>query len=98
VVVALVGGIIGPRRNRLQAAIAKSTGPLPRDVQTELRQPLLLASLRFRAALIVGLVFDMTARPDSDSVLVSAAIALIGIVLSLRAWRSRHARISEFGF
>src|SRR5262245_36883102 len=53
VTVALAGGIVGPRRNRLQTAIARNAGPLPRDLEIELRHPVLLASLRFRAALIL---------------------------------------------
>ena len=87
IMVAVAGGVVGPRRNRLQMAIAKSAGPLPVDLQTQLRQPLLVASWRFRAALLIGLVFEMVARPESSGVLVMAAFALIGICWGLLAWR-----------
>jgi hypothetical protein len=96
VLVAVAGGIVGPRRNRLRAAIATSAGPLPRDLRIQLRQPLFLASWNFRAALIVGLVFDMTAKPDVGGVLLISTAAVVGIALDLPAWTA-HARTSEVG-
>jgi hypothetical protein len=54
VIVAIAGGIVGPRRNRLRATFAAKDGPLPRSVQIEIRDPLLLASWRLRAALLTG--------------------------------------------
>ena len=94
VIVALAGGIVGPRRNRLQAAIARNDGPLSYDLLVQIRHPLLRASLWFRAALLAGLVFDMTARPDS-SVLVIVTMAFIGILCSLSAWRRGPAKSIE---
>jgi hypothetical protein len=96
VLVAVAGGIVGPRRNRLGAAIATPVGPLPRDLRIQLRQPLFLASWCFRAALIVGLVFDMTAKPDVGGVLLIGTAAALGIALGLPAWTA-HARTSEVG-
>lgn len=93
VIVAVAGGIVGPRRNRLRAAIAMSAGPLPRDLRIQLQQPLFPASWRFRAALIVGLVFDMTAKPDVGGVLLISTAAAVGIVLALPVWTA-HAKAS----
>ena len=93
VIVAVAGGIVGPRRNRLRAAIAMSAGPLPRDFRIQLQQPLFPASWRFRAALIVGLVFDMTAKPDVGGVLLISTAAAVGIVLALPVWTA-HAKAS----
>ncbi len=95
VLVAVAGGIIGPRRNRLRKSMATNVGPLPTGVQTELRHPLLLASWRFRAALLVGLVFEMTTKLDSGSVLLMSAVSLIGIGWGLPIWRRLHAGTSE---
>jgi hypothetical protein len=92
VIVAVAGGVLGPRRNRLRAAIATSAGPLPLDIRMQLRQPLLQASWRFRAALIGGLVFDMTAKPDLGGVLLISAAVLIGIILGLPAWIASATR------
>jgi hypothetical protein len=95
VIVAAAGGIVGPRRSRLQAAIAKSAGPLSVDLQIQLRQPLLLASWRLRAALLVGLVFEMVARPQSSGVMLMASFALLGICWGLMAWRGSSAVTSD---
>jgi len=86
VIVAVAGGTVGPRRNRLSAALATSAGPLPRDLRIRLRQPMFVASWRFRAALIAGLLFDMTAKPDVGSALLISAAAVIGIGFGLPAW------------
>jgi len=92
VIVAVAGGIVGPRRNRLRATFAAKHGPLPRSVQIEIRHPLLLASWRLRAALLTGVVFEMTTKLDSGSVLLMTAVGLIAISWSLPAWRTAYAR------
>jgi hypothetical protein len=97
VVVALAGGIIGPRRNRLKAAIATRVGPLPSDLRMQASHPLLLASWRFRAALLTGLVFEMTVKPRSGGALVMVAAAFIGIVWGLLTWTGAQARTPETG-
>src|SRR5262244_786529 len=40
VLVAVAGGIVGPRRNRLRKAIATNAGALPNGLEAELRHPL----------------------------------------------------------
>jgi|SRR5262245_41843405 len=86
VIVAVAGGIIRPRRNRSRAAVATGAGPLAPAVRIELQHPLFLASWRFRATLLVGLVFDMTAKPDLSGVLLISVAVLIGIGVSIPAW------------
>src|SRR6266542_1969193 len=54
VVVAVAGGVIGPRRGRLRAATASGTGPLPNDVRIDARDPTMLASWRLRTVLLGG--------------------------------------------
>src|SRR5262245_9543782 len=44
VIVAVAGGIVGPRRNRLRKSIAANAGALPYGLKAELRHPLLVAS------------------------------------------------------
>src|SRR5262249_16940541 len=39
VVVAILGGVLGPHRTRVQTAIRSQTGVLPPDLQTQLRRP-----------------------------------------------------------
>jgi hypothetical protein len=92
VLVAIAGAIVGPRRNRLRTAIAEGVGALPRHLLLQLRHPLFVASLRTRAALLISLVFAMTARPE-PALPAIAAFALLGVVGSLPAWTS--ARVSR---
>ena len=87
VVIAIAGAVIAPRRKRIRAAIEASSGPLPHEVLTELRHPLLIASIRARATLLAALVFVMTARPAlGGAVLIGSALAL-GAVVGASAWR-----------
>lgn len=92
VAVAIAGAVVGPRRNRLQAAVAKGTGPLPRYLVAQLQHPLLVASWRVRFALLAGLLFGMTVKPDLRGNVVSMAGALlVGLAWSMPLWRTRAA-------
>jgi hypothetical protein len=91
VIVAVAGGIIGPRRIHLQKSIATNAGALPSALKAELRHPLLVASWRFRAALLLGLVFEMTTKLDSGSVWLMAGASVIGIGWGLPILRTTHA-------
>jgi hypothetical protein len=88
VLIAVAGASIGPRRNRLGALVATGTGLLPRETRRQMRDPLLRASWRWRAALSFGLLFVMTVRPES-AVLTIGLFALLGVVWSLPGWRTK---------
>src|SRR5215510_4501681 len=83
-VVAIAGGVTRPRRRRLLLALSASAGPLPPELLAELRQPLLLRSLRLRAALLVGLVLVMTVKPER-AILIILAVASLGALWALAA-------------
>jgi hypothetical protein len=51
----------------------------------------LVASWRFRAALLFGLVFEMTTKLDSGSVWLMAGASVIGIGWGLPILRTTHA-------
>lgn len=85
VIVALLGAILAPRRRRLRAAIGSHAGLLPPELQTQLHAPLDTASWRLRAAVLLGLVFEMTLRTDAG-VLTMAPFALVGVVGAATAW------------
>src|SRR5262245_31690162 len=91
VIVAIAGGVVGRRRARLTSALATNAGPLPPTLLRDLKQPLLLASLRLRVALLVGLVFEMTVKPDSAGAVVMLGFALAGVGWALAAWRGLPA-------
>src|SRR5262245_25059867 len=84
VVVAIAAGVVRPRRNRLLASISTNSGRLPQPLSAELRQPLLVQSLRLRAAVLVGLVFLMTVKPDRG-LLVILAVGSLGALWGFAA-------------
>ena len=88
--VIMAGGVIGPRRSRVRSALTTGTNSLSSEVRRQLRDPLLMASWRWRAALLVGILFVMTVKPGW-SVWAVGGSALLGGVWSIPAWfRSRE--------
>src|SRR5262245_7247430 len=84
VVVAIAGGVTAPRRNQLRATIGTTdTGRLPDDLKMLIRRPFVSASWCLRAALLIGLAFEMTMKPERG-VLIMAGFALAGIVWGFR--------------
>jgi len=86
VVVAILGAMLGPHRKRVQTAIGSHTGVLPLDLQAQLRHPLDTASWRMRAAVLLGLMFEMTLKTDAG-LLTMAPFALVGVVGAAAAWK-----------
>jgi hypothetical protein len=83
VLVALAGAVVGPRRSRLRSALASGAGSLSSDLRLQLGHPLLVASWRWRAALLTGLVFLMTAKPESSGALLAiGSFAIAGLAWS----------------
>jgi hypothetical protein len=88
VTVAIAGGAVGPRRNRLRTELATGSGPLPTAIRRQLQHPLFVASWRCRASLLCGLLFLMTTRPQP--LWIIGAFAAAGIAWSLPAWVMRN--------
>jgi hypothetical protein len=91
VVIGIAGAVAAPRRKRIRAAIAARSGPLPHEVLTQLRHPLLIASIRSRATLIAALVFAMTARPTLGGPALIGLAVVLGCVVGASAWRGTRA-------
>ena len=88
IVVALAGLILNAvsgalltrsRMGRLQPVLAAG-GPLSPEAQVTLRDPVLLASLRLRLAVLLGILFLMTVKP---SAIVSLGIVLLAAVIGV---------------
>jgi len=95
VVVAGAGGALTPLRKRAQAAIAQGAGPLSDAARAQLADKWSRASLRFRAALLLGLVFEMTVRPDGAAAIVALGItALLGVAASLSVGLEDPSRVA----
>jgi hypothetical protein len=88
ILVMLAGAVVGPRRNRLRSALGRDMGPLSQEMRTQLMDPLLRASWRWRAALLSGLLYIMTVRPES-ALLAIGAFGLIGLAWSVPLWGRR---------
>ncbi|HVH64885.1 MAG TPA: hypothetical protein VM674_02530 [Candidatus Acidoferrum sp.] len=79
---ALAGAII--TRSRLAIvgpAAGRASGTLTDDVRATLRDPLLLASLRLRLGIVLGILFIMTVKPSAlASIAVVGAAGLVGLL------------------
>ena len=92
-VVAIAAGAVRPRRKRLLLTISEHSGLLPPRLLAELRHPVLLRSLRLRAALLVGLVWLMTLKPDRG-ILIMVAVASLGALWGLSMSRGPDPKSS----
>lgn len=85
VLLAVVGAVgTGIPMSRVGPAIGRATGPLPDDVKAALRAPALMASLRTRLGVVLGVVFLMTVKPSEvPAVLVVVVAAALGLLSGL---------------
>ena len=78
---ALAGAIVTRSRMAVVGpAAGRAAGQLTVEIRTQLRDPLLLASLRFRLGTVLGILFIMTVKP---SALLSLSVVLLGGLLGL---------------
>jgi hypothetical protein len=78
-IVIAIAGIPSARiRKRLAKLIAVNAGSLPDELRTQLTPRTWTASLRVRTALLLGLVYEMTAKP-TEGVLAIVAFAVLGL-------------------
>lgn len=94
---ALFGALVTRgRMARIGPGVARANGPLSPATQLTLRDPILLASLRLRLGVVLGILFLMTVKP---SPLVSLAIvaggAAIGLATTLIPTRRRTNELSS---
>lgn len=86
---ALAGAIV--TRSRLMIvgpATGRASGTLTADVRATLHDPLLLASLRLRLGIVLGILFIMTVKPAAlGSIAVVAAAGLLGLLTTQRLLR-----------
>ena len=88
VIGALSGALTGRRLRRIRAIHLEGTGPVPIGLHTLVHDPLLVASLRIRLALALGIVYLMAAKPPvAASIVILACAAVVGLVASAPAFR-----------
>lgn len=90
--IAVFGTVGGVRLALFGRAAAAEVGPLPPALVARLRDPLLVASWRVRAAMLLGVLFLMSNKPGAlGAPLAIVVAAAIGAAASLPAWRSSGA-------
>ncbi len=85
------GAVMGTRRRAIAKQIGDMPdGPLPESVVERSHDPLFGTSMYMMLALLLGIVFLMTAKPALDGSIVAIVVAaVLGALASLPFWRER---------
>jgi len=92
IVIAIAGVPSARIRKRLAKLIAVNAGRLPDELRTQLTPRTWTASLRVRTALLLGLVYEMTAKP-TEGVLAIVAFAVLGLAWGAMPLRNAASAI-----
>jgi hypothetical protein len=89
----------GRRMARIGPAVGRAQGPLSAEVREQLRSPILLMSLRVRLAVVLGVVFLMTAKPSGVASLVVMVVAVaVGLLAGqIPTWRGSEELRTDVG-
>ena len=92
-----LGMIAGLRLPAVQRELEAESGPLSPALRRRLHEPLFVASIQVRTAIVLGIVFLMTNKPDAAGSVVAIATALVlGVAFSLPALdRARRLRQAD---
>lgn len=85
--------VLDPRvRAIARFAQTAQDGPLPASLAARTRDPLLATGLSVYVSCLVGIIFLMTTKPAASEAILAMAIAVaVGAIVSLPAWRKKHA-------
>src|SRR4029453_6756188 len=92
IVIAIAGVPSARIRKRLANLIAVNAGRLPDERRTQLTPRTWTASLRVRTALLLGLVYEMTAKP-TEGVVAIVAFAVLGLAWGAMPLRNAASAI-----
>jgi hypothetical protein len=94
---ALAVGVIEPRRKAIRGLAKDSPdGPLPEPLKAQIHDPILGTALHVLAAVVVGIIFLMTVKPELvTSILVIGAALALGLISSVPLWRGAWKRASQ---
>jgi hypothetical protein len=96
----LVVGLIGlltivPRLRRVERLVQQNGGAVSQQAQERLQDPVLLASVRLRAALVFGILLLMVSRVDLRPTILILLFALVaGLIAAAFCWKSRSKAAS----
>jgi hypothetical protein len=90
----VLGTVLTARRMKaIGRAMTAPGGPISPALDAALHHPLLVVALRLRVAVVLGIVFLMTVKPDLSGSLLTMGVALVaGLVAALPAISSTPAR------
>ncbi len=92
-VLAVLGALNGVPLSALGRELATQQGALTAPVRERLQHPRFVLSIQTRVALVLGIVFLMTVKPDLGGALLTIGVAVVlGLVTSVPAWRRERAR------
>lgn len=93
------GAVMGTRRGVIARQIGDMPdGPLPESVVERIHDPLFGTSVYMMLALLLGIVFLMTAKPALDGSIVAIVVAaVLGALASLPLWRERTGEPTRAG-
>ncbi len=90
---AALGALNGVPLAALGRELTTRQGTLAAPVRERLQHPRFVTSIKTRVALVVGIVFLMTVKPDLGGALLTIGVAVVlGLVASVPAWRRERAR------
>ena len=95
ILIAVLGAALtGRRMARIGQSVAVESGPISSTLRQRLDDPLLWASLRFRTAIALGIVFLMTAKPELlGSLLIMSVAGALGLIFSLPIMRRGQEKV-----
>jgi hypothetical protein len=88
-VIGLIGAIFtAPRDRAIRKLLAEPSDSTFQTLQTRLQDPVLLASVRIRIALVFGVLLLMVSKVDLGPSLIAISCAtVLGLIIALPAWR-----------
>jgi hypothetical protein len=89
IVIGLIGVVFTASRARaIRKLLADKSAITSAELQTRLQDPVLLASVRLRVALVLGVLLLMASKVSlNTSLIVIACATALGLVIALPAWR-----------
>jgi hypothetical protein len=89
VLIGLIGAALtAPRARAIRKLLAEASDSTFHRLQTRLQDPVLLASVRIRVALLFGVLLLMVSKVDlGSSLVVMACATALGVAIALPAWR-----------
>ena len=92
VLIGALGAYNGIRLDRIRKSLVAPTGQLSAELRERIRHSSFVLSIHVRAAVLLGVVFIMTAKPDLNASLVTLVLSvLVGMASAVPAWRQTAA-------